>query len=162
LQKEDQGKLDLSAQRCDKNKTLQTVTSVATSSNILDNWNRRLPLGKEKGNVCQCGWTAWCPRARMHVCTQVREYLFFLLPFAARCPITCLECYFHFAVRASLHESEDRLKVQRILQSCVMNPRVPPIELYCSLRKSWNSKSWGDHALRCVMLGVKCGEIYSW
>lgn len=85
-----------------------------------------------------------CVYVRMHVhiahafdaCTGVRVF-FFLLPFAAWCRITCLECYFHFAVRATLRESGDRSKVQRILQSCVMNPRVR--QNYCSPRKSRDS-----------------------
>lgn len=67
-------------------------------------------LGKEKENVCQL-WLdsvmSACTHTRIHALDAHTgaQVFFFLLPFAARCPITCLECYFHFAVRASLRES---------------------------------------------------------
>lgn len=89
--------------------------------------------------------------------TQVREYFFFLFPSATRCRITCLECYFHFAVRASLRESGDRSKVQCILQPCVMNPRVPPTELLLAAEIAGFQVSRRHDVALCIAR-VKCGQ----
>lgn len=114
-----------------------------------------LPAGQCRAHVYK--------RTHAHTDAPASFFSFFLsVARVAWCRITCLECYFHFALRARLFMWVRRsLKVQRILQLYVINPCVSYVvdRMYCSPTKTSRIPTSFRCSLLHKMWSIKYREI---